>query len=338
VVSLGLWLFSVVLSVHAAPGYEWRMNMEIDGMPMPMPGRTVCTPKDSKEPPVAAGDDKCRILSKKQVGNRFIWKSECKDGTMEGDITHTPTSYHGTMSMRDKSGETTRMKMRGERLGPCDYQDHSKQIAALQKQTEDQMAGVCKDALEAMQGGIIVERNACAKEKPAFCKRLATTEGFAKATRHLSPDQLDKADSGMPYILKHCGLQQQSLIGKLCSSAVGEGNFDFVGKFCPQDKPKLCGKAVSANRLGFVSANCPAEKAALIAQHCEGRRDSSQIAEKYRAFCVGALGEDIGDSTRASGNTNSSAPAGTGKSELDGMGIPGNVQEGFKNLKGLFGF
>jgi hypothetical protein len=106
---------------------------------------------------------------------------------MIADITSTPTSYTGKMKMTDNSGETMTMKISGKRLGSCDYQDRSGELTALQKQSDDAIKGFCQNALEEMQGQLLGDQ--CLKEKSLFCQRLATPEGYAKATRHL-PDEL----------------------------------------------------------------------------------------------------------------------------------------------------
>lgn len=299
----------------AVPGYEWEMKIEMDGMPIPMPAQKVCSPKESKEPPVARDDSDCKILDKKASGNRFQWTAKCKDGTMVGDITSTPTSYNGTMKMTDNSGSTTNMKMAGKRLGDCDYKDHSGEAAAASKQGEEATRKMCADALEQMQGSIAAG-GYCPKEKPVFCAKAQTLEGFDRITRPFGSAQIDDPAVGKSIGLESCGLSTKKL------------------------RPKMCTSAVSAGNLRFVSRLCPTEKAALVKQHCEGRKYTSQIEAKYQAFCASAAsgredtGGDGGAGSTGTGKPGEPAP----NSGMPGMpAIPTDVQQGMKALKGLFG-
>lgn len=319
-------LFSLLFSAPAlaAPGYLWEFGMEMEGMPFAMPKQKVCAPKDAKEPPVTREDDECRVLEKKQSGNRFQWKAQCKDGLMEGDITSSPTSYSGKMKMTEKSGETMSMKMSGKRLGECDYQDRTGEVLALQKQSEEMQGKFCQDALEKMQGQFMAS---CPKEKKVFCQRFATPEGYDKATAHLPPDMLDDPRLGAQTMARECKLDNAKLLPKLCASAVGAGNFGFVGRLCPADRPRLCAKAAEATQLDYVLAHCPTEKAALSRQHCEGRRYSSDIAPRYAQFCAGMAGAPTGSDAPEPQAEKPPAPA-----EAD------ELKQGIHKLRGLFGF
>lgn len=315
---------------HGEPGYQWEMKMEMDGMPFPMPAQKVCVPKTSNEPPVGKEDD-CKMLEKKKTGNRFQWKAQCKDGsTVAGDITGTETHYSGTMKMTQKSGETMNMKMAGKRLGDCDYQDRSGEIKAMQQQSEAAIAKSCKDALLQMQGGMFVG-DTCPKEKPVFCQKLATLDGYNKASKNIPYKMINDPGVGLGEAAKACGLDNGKLLSGHCARGVSENNFGFVSRLCPADMPKLCGKAVAGGRLDYVRAHCPSEKAALVKKHCEGRQYTSQIEAKYQDFCASAAEfDEIADDGSAKEGKASDA----GKEE---SAIPSDVQEGVKKLKGLFG-
>ena len=120
--------------VHAEPGERWEMKIEMDGTPMPMPMQSICAPKRDGEPPVTRDDSRCKMLDKKQSGNRFQWKVACPEGVSEGDVTTTPDGYHGTVKTVENGGRTTTMKMAGRKLGPCDYQDTSVRMQEMMKQ------------------------------------------------------------------------------------------------------------------------------------------------------------------------------------------------------------
>jgi hypothetical protein len=312
---------------RAEPGQLWEIGVEMEGMPFAMPKQKVCSPKGSKEPPVTKDDGDCKILEKKQTGNRFQWKAQCKDGTMVGDITSTPTSYNGTMKMTEKSGSTMSMKMAGKHLGDCDFQDRSGEIKAV-------LAKSCQDSLEQMYGSVIVNGQ-CPKEKPVFCQRLATAEGYDRATRHMPVKELDDPNLGIAGSVKACGLDQAKLRPRLCAGAVTSANFAFVERLCASDKPKLCDKALAVANLDYVSANCPGEKAALLKQHCEGRGYSSQVEQKYRAFCASAASGELADDGSAARMAAEAAKSGGTGGE---SAVPTDLQDGVKKLRGLFGF
>lgn len=297
-------------SAHAAPGYQWEFGMEMEGLSFAMPKQKTCVPKTSKEPPVTADNEECRILSKKQVGNRFIWKAECKEGLMEGDITSSATSYQGTLTMTDKSGETNRMKMSGKRLGECDYQDRSAELLAMQKKAEadarKNMAKFCQDAVEKMYLGAL---GSCPKEKPAICKRLGTLDGYKMAIPGAVAPELIEKDAQLSGAFKSCGLNIRTLV------------------------PNLCHQALEDVDTGFILGNCPMEKESLIAEHCVGRKNSSDIAEKYRDFCQRAYLASDSDAAASSGGAADKPPAAAG-----GIDVPADLQQGIKQLKGLFGF
>lgn len=341
-------------SALAAPGYYWEIGMEMEGMPFAMPKQKVCAPKDNKEPPVSGENDDCRMLEKKQSGNRFRWKAECKDGTMTGDITSTPTSYAGSMKMSTRAGDSMSMKMSGKRLGPCDYKDRSGDFVALQKQGVAGMAKLCQGALEEMQGQMLADQ--CPKEKTTFCQRFATPEGYDKATRHLTPDLLEDEKLGAPVMARMCKLNHDNLLPKLCGNAVTGRNFGFVSRHCPDAQEKLCAPAVEAGAFNFVGAHCPSEREALIKQHCEGRKYSSDIEPRFTDFCNQAAnnGEWLAESSQSSdSNTaaasssessrNSSSDSSRDSSSESSKNsapdpVADSVQKGLKQLKGLFGF
>ena len=319
-------------TAFAAPGYLWEIGMEMEGMPFAMPKQKICAEKDSKEPPVSQDDQECRVLEKKQTGNRYFWKAQCKDGLMVVDITSTPTSYSGKMKMTDKSGETVSMKMSGKRLGSCDYQDRSGEIIALQKQSNDAMKGFCQNALDEMQGQLLGDQ--CPKEKSIFCQRLATPEGYEKATRHLPSEMLTDTTSGAPALTRICKLDNAKLLPKLCKNAVSGQNFTFVSRHCPADRPKLCAAAVSATQLGYVNANCPEDRTALIKEHCEGRKYSSDIEPRFANFCANAGAEINGGESSGESSADATPPA---PETAEDKAVE-KVQKGLKQLKGLFGF
>jgi len=313
----------------AAPGYLWEIGMEIEGMPFAMPKQKICSPKDSQEPPVSGEQDECKILEKKQTGKRYQWKAQCKEGMMVGDITSTPTSYSGKMKMTDLSGDTVSMKLSGKRLGACEYKDITTPALALQKQTTDLL---CQNALAEMQGQLMVDL--CPKEMKIFCQRIATPDGYYQATRHLPADMINHPDSGAPALARQCKLDHPKLLTKLCATAVSSENFNFVSRICPAEQPKLCAKAMNATRFDYLDAHCPTEKESLIKAHCEGRKFTSDIEPRFAEFCANAA-----YGMNASPTTEAPIEDTTG-SQMDAVEAvtKEKIQQGIKQLRGLFGF
>jgi hypothetical protein len=303
-------------TLHAAPGYSWEIGMEMEGMPFPMPKQTVCTPKASKEPPVSAESDDCKILEKKLSGNHFHWKAQCKDGLTEGDITSTPTSYSGSMKMTEKSGEIMSMKMSGKRLGACEYKNPKEvmdeTVGALKKQYAADFAQGCPQALEAMNGsrmespaGSIYGTLRCTKEIPIFCQRIRTPEGYDKAVRAYPITQ-----SATAHIAKLCNLDTANLLAKFCPDAVQSKNLEFVARYCPK------------------------EKADLAHKYCEGRDYTSRMESGYAELCKdSSSGEGApGPNGQDSATPQQDPPASSGSSDAD------VVKKGMKQLRGFFGF
>lgn len=322
----------------AAPGYYWDISMEMEGMAFTMPKQQVCVPKNSKEPPVSGENDECRILEKRQSGNRFYWKAECKDGSVSGDVTSTPTGYAGNVKMSTRAGESMAMKISGKRLGACDYKDPKVGFAALQKQSATSTAKLCKSALEEMQGQMLADQ--CPQEKSIFCKRFATPEGYDKATRDLPPDMLEDESLGAPMLARMCKLNHDNLLPKLCNHAVTGRNFSFVARHCPDEQEKLCGPAVEAGEFSYVGAHCPSERATLIKQHCEGRKYSSDIEPRFADFCAQAAND--GDWLAGSGSDNvpkaTTETSGESSRESPRDPVADSLQKGLKQLKGWFRF
>jgi len=317
-------------STFAEPGYYWEFGMQMEGLPFAMPKQKICAPKDSKEPPVTREDDECKVLEKKLTGNRYQWKAQCKDGLMVGDITSTPTSYSGNMKMTMSSGETMSMKMSGKRLGACDYKDLTGAVAALQKKSDEALGNFCQNALDTMQVKGMASQ--CPKEHKLFCKKIATPEGYDKATRHLPAEVLADPASGGPALLSECKLDPGKSLAKMCASSATKPDFNFVSRFCPAEQPKLCAKAASDSQLDFVSVHCAQEKAELIKAHCEGRRNTSDIEPRFANFCANSA---MASDTPQADSSGSESPSITESAEAIATE---KIQKGIKQLRGLFGF
>jgi Protein of unknown function (DUF3617) len=109
--------------------WEITMKMEMPGMPVSMPPRTVreCVAKGAGDgdyiPRQQQGE--CRTLESKRVGNKTTWKSVC-EGKMQmtgtGEITFGDGTYDGKMQMTgNMDGRPMNMTQTysGKRVGNC---------------------------------------------------------------------------------------------------------------------------------------------------------------------------------------------------------------------------
>lgn len=364
--ALASLLVSLPLFAQPGSGTQWELTTQIpgmeemqmpdmgelpegfempEGMSMPSMGpggmtQKVCMPKDPEEPPPAQSD--CRIVEQESRGNRHRMTMDCPDGRIEIDQTRTASTMSTRMRNTDKSGEVTEMTMNGRLLGSCDYGAEQAALARgqakVRQQIEEgnraaaaQMDKICRESLDQMRPEPFVGASAsCGSLNKAFCERLASRDGYRKARNHAR--DMGTTDADVPDLaeqMKGCGLQEATVLRKLCSEGSAAGDFGFVGAYCPGERAALCPKAVAAEKLGYVSRHCPAERERLVAQHCAGRKYSSDIPEKYRAFCVGALGADLkgGD-----GVEDAAEPAKAGDK------VKEDVKKGVEGLKKVFGF
>ncbi|MFM7274385.1 MAG: DUF3617 domain-containing protein [Gammaproteobacteria bacterium] len=364
--ALASLLVSLPLLAQPGSGTQWELTMQIpgmedmqmpdmgempegfempEGMSMPSMGpggmtQKVCMPKDPEEPPPAQSD--CRVVEQKSSGNRHRMTMDCPDGRIEIDQTRTASTMTTRMRNTDKSGEVTEMTMNGRLLGSCDYGAQQAALARseakVRKQIEEgnraataQMDKICREGLDQMRPELFVGSTAsCGPLNKEFCERLASRDGYRKAHAHvremgsINPEVPDLAKQ-----MKGCGLQEATVLKKLCPEGVAAPDFGFVGAYCPAERAALCPKAVAAEKLGYVSRHCPAERERLVAQHCAGRKYSSDIPEKYRAFCVGALGADL---KGGGGGEDAAQPVKAEDKVKEG------VKKGVEGLKKVFDF
>lgn len=360
------FLLAMPLLAQPDSGSEWEITMDIPGMedirmpdmsempegfempegmslPSMGPGgmkQKVCLPEDETEPPPAESD--CRVIEQKSSGNRHRLTMECPDGRIELDQTRTDTTMTTRMRSTDKSGEVFETTMKGRLLGRCDYGAQQAALARGQAKVKQQIEQgnraaasqqekLCQEGLEAMSPEYFTGEDAfCASRKKDYCQRLASREGYRKAHKHardmgsINPEVPDLASQ-----MKDCGLQEATVLRKLCGEGASTPDFGFVGAYCPGERAALCPRAVASENLGYVSRYCPAERERLVARHCAGRKYSTDIPEKYRSFCVDALGTDLKGQDVGQ---DASEPANAGDKVKD------DVKKSVEGLKKVFGF
>lgn len=114
--------------------WEITSKVNMPGMPMQMPAHTMqhCFTKED----IAKGDktvpqnqerpdQKCEMVERKMVGNKFNYKMVCNGKnkmTMIGEVVYSKTSYRGTSRMdMAQNGQPMRMNTEysAKRLGDC---------------------------------------------------------------------------------------------------------------------------------------------------------------------------------------------------------------------------
>ena len=123
---------AAVTAADAPPAREkgdmWEVTsqMSMEGMPMAMPAQTtkVCAPKDWKEPPAPADEQrKCKNSDFKTSGSTVSWKVTCAGPpamTGDGEITRDGAdAYTGLIKFASAEG-SMKIKLGGKRTGVCD--------------------------------------------------------------------------------------------------------------------------------------------------------------------------------------------------------------------------
>jgi hypothetical protein len=113
----------------AKPGrWQTTIQMEMTGMPMKMPSRTVftCVTKEQAEKPEnlipKSGDKRggCTYTDVKVDGSTISWKMTCENGMAgEGKITYGGDSFDGSMHMKMQDKEIS-ATYAGKFMGECD--------------------------------------------------------------------------------------------------------------------------------------------------------------------------------------------------------------------------
>jgi hypothetical protein len=283
-VSLAILLAAAAAPARAGepgrePGVYWESSVEMQMAGFSMPAQTtkLCLPKRQwDEPPKSGNDDKCKMTDVKRSGSRMTWKMKCDDGTTgEGDLTSTPESYSGNMTMHTQ-GQDMRMKLNGRKVGgDCDAGETKRKVAEAQGQLEEarvQQAAsqeqMCKQGVDEMQVAYFVPMGARAPatcpDSAKFCSRLDTRDGLRIfKDRSSAPDARGKAE-------KVCKKDLAAIQGKHCAAISKE-----------QEKSKK----LDADTVEFVFAFCPDTAKAIAKRECAGRKFTS-MPNAQREFCT----------------------------------------------------
>lgn len=117
-------------SLAKAGRWETTVSMEMTGMPVKMPARTLATcvteeqAKDAENLIPKSGDKRggCTYSDVKIEGSTVSWKMNCEKQGMSGDgkVTYKGDSYDGAAHMTIPNGGEINMKYSGVYKGACD--------------------------------------------------------------------------------------------------------------------------------------------------------------------------------------------------------------------------
>lgn len=312
----------LLLAQGAADGVRWQSTVTMQMAGMTMPGQTsfVCNNGSNDSPPIKAQKD-CEMYDVQRTGNTQTFKMRCTGANaMEGSgqITYSSDSYQGSMLFHARQGDMN-MTMTGKKLGRCDgTESNGKAAVAQQNQLKAQanamvaqqnsaMTQLCVQQAETGGSPYMFMPSApgymCKEpsQKQSYCAHFQTHKVFARQ----AADEASFRQSGVSTIQSTplsdsaalCGVQVSALHDKLCASAEGQGEYDFL------------------------RTQCPEQSAALVKRECAGRSYTS-VSDRYRSFC-----------SQAAVDTPPGQSEGTQKSDT----ASDKSSKGAKKLKGLLG-
>jgi len=313
----------LLLAQGASDGTRWQstMTMQMAGMTMPAQSSYVCNDGSSDAPPIKAQKD-CELYDVQRTGNTQSFKMRCTgQNAMEGSgqITYTSDSYQGSMVFHARQGDMN-MTLSGKKLGRCDGTEVNGKAAVAQReqiksqanavlaQQNSAMAQVCAQQAEAgtspypfMAGtpGYLCKDPG---QKASYCAHFQTHKAFAKLAADEAGFRQANVNTGQSAPLTDsaalCGVQLTAVHDKLCASAEGQGEMDFL------------------------RAQCPEQVAAVVKRECAGRSYTS-VSDKYRGFCSQAAVDTASTQDGSASRSDSAAD---------------KTSKGAKKLKGLLGF
>ena len=305
---------------RAGPGpdelWDVTVRMEMVGMPMQMPATTsqVCMKKDRSADRMVPPNKDCTMHDVRNVGNRMTFRFVCKgEEPMEGtgEITSTPTSYDGRMTMKGtRRGSDMNMvqNFSGKKVGTCT--DTSAQtIAKIEADGAAQMARICAEAMESLTAEHFVGKGAaCASQAKAFCDKVG---GIAAGGRTPAGYRAAVGRPGGALIVRN-------------AFAACKQDFNAM-------QTAACSAGVSSREWGFVgSGACDADVRKQGEPLCKGRaftgmdRAIVPLCSRYAALSRGASANDDGGASGAGagggGGGGGGAAAASGSS---GTVVPG---------------
>jgi hypothetical protein len=204
-------------------------------MPMAMPAQTsqVCIKKGRKDADLVPAREECKMTDVRTSGNRTTFTMVC-DGdppmTGSGDITSTPTSTNGRITVRStKRGEEMTMlqTFTGKKIGTCT--DTSEQyVAKVDADSKAEIAKACAGQMEMLSPATFETGGPCAAQRKQFCDRTAgVANEMREPTAHAAARR--KYGASLPAAFTTCGQDLAAVTKVACAKAVDTRNWNFVG-------------------------------------------------------------------------------------------------------------
>jgi hypothetical protein len=334
---------------HAQGGPDelWNMTtrMEMEGMQMPAMSQQVCMKKgETRAEGLGQQDRNCKVTEQRRTGNKLTWNVVCTGEnamTGTGEMTRNRDMLEGRMLMKGRDGEM-KIVYSGRLGGTCNAQTHrdpqiaamQQQAAAMQAQSDAQIAQMCRESIERFDTSMFEMRNGpCAARAGEYCthvnktaQSMRTPAGYRKA---MQADGL--RGDGWERAAGYCKLQAGPERAAACKSAAGSRDWQFVVDYCPKDTPEraaACKSAAGSRDWQFVADYCPEDTQTLAAQHCAGREYTVAMSSEYKAICAKYAGGFAQPQRAAAKPAAASAPTDA---------VTEGVKEGVRGLRKLFG-
>lgn len=262
----------------AAAGETWEVTSktEMAGMPYAMPETviTVCQPKSGAPDPQQMMQDEgnCKVSDVKSSGNKVTWKVRCKGDGQDmkggGEITHSKSSYQGSMHMSGTAdGEKVDMKAtyRGKRLGQaCDtsapvvvggkgMEDMNEMMGMAKAQMAAGMAEQCEvgryEAEQLMSNQFFGPNAMCAKNQKYACK-VISKDVMKKPEVYLALVKHD--DTSDISIAAACKIDMKAATKAACKK-VDDNNYEDFEDACPAEYKKF--SAMAAAGRSYTSSS-----------------------------------------------------------------------------------
>lgn len=323
---------SATLSCHAtfaAPGEYWEVTskMEMPGMPFAMPATTskVCMSKGQEhDPQKSSGDKSCEMTDVKTVGNKTSWKMRCnRDGevmTGSGEQTTSANSYDGKMqftSSNQKSSGNMTIAFSGKRIGGnCDTEEVARKAQASAQKAHAELCDPAgwRTPHDTMAAAYMTLGNTpqCPEQRNELCNRVRR-DAPRDADTYVALQEHEKSliAGANASIVQGCKLNMDAITKSVCKT-ISSSNYEHLSGYCP--------------------AEAKAFREAQRRKECEGREYSAETRAEDLKRCLEGKGPKGSRSFTA--DDNAAQKSGDSKSSS----TSGQILDGAKKLKGLFGF
>jgi hypothetical protein len=237
------------------PDELWDVTVKMESMGMAMPAQTtqVCVKKNRAGADlVPKNDSDCRMTDVKTSGNRTSYSMVCTGETPmtgRGEITSTPTSYDGMMTMKStKRGEEFEMTQRysGKKVGTCT--DQSEQVVAQMKADADaSVARTCREGMDQLEPTLFGKDQLCSAQRAQFCDKVG---GVAREMREPAghASATGKYRASLTRAFEACSQDYAAVTKAACAKGVEGRNWTFVGSGACDDDVRSIGETSCKGR------------------------------------------------------------------------------------------